>query len=180
MANSFSDRSRWTSRPPRPFPSSSPPLLSLYTTAKTLLSSCRCPQNSKINAFFFSPAEIVFSPPPKVSHSGSPRPPADQMLGKFVCLCRQLAKITLCLRCRFPHLLLRFCKQGPSTPPSYTVKMSGVRPVHSTLSSLFTPTIVASDFCAAAIGQETTVSSDCASSRLQTSWAELYCHIITP
>lgn len=61
-----------------------------------------------------------------------------------------------------------------------TLKMSSVRPCALGLSSLFTPTIVASDFCAAAIGQETTVSSDCASSRLETSWAELYCHIITP
>ena len=80
----------------------------------------------------------------------------------------------LCPRCRFPHLLLPFPANYVPTPPPPSPNLlelfqrCGQYPSRAlAVSSPFTPTTLASDFCAAAIGQETTVSSDCASSRLE-------------
>ncbi|KAK2914881.1 hypothetical protein Q8A73_005475 [Channa argus] len=78
-ANSSSDRSRWTSRPPKPFSTSLTPLLTLYTTAKLRLGSCGYP-TLPIQCIFSRDSFLSAS---KVSLSGSPRPPADQMLGRL-------------------------------------------------------------------------------------------------
>lgn len=77
-ANSFSDRSRWTSRPPRPFPSSFPPVLSLYTTTTFLPGSCGWPK-LPIQCIFFSSGDSFLSPPPN-----------------FVCAARPVLQQTRC------------------------------------------------------------------------------------
>lgn len=61
--NSFTDLPRWTSRPPKPFPSSSPPSLATLHDHRISLRLRWVPQTP--NSMHFSPAEIVFSPPPK-------------------------------------------------------------------------------------------------------------------
>lgn len=47
----------------------------------------------QFNAFFSSGDSFLSAS--KVSLCGSPRPPAHQMLGRFVCLCRQLDEASL-------------------------------------------------------------------------------------
>lgn len=138
--------------------------------------------DSQLNAFFSSGAKfslrlqsfsLRFSP-------SSSRPD----VGKLVDLCRQLARYHSCAGLNVPSpsiALLQTKLEWYTTFPNLfnLLKISNNRPVR-TVCALPSLPLVASDCCAAAIGQETTVSSDCASSRLQTSWAELYCHIITP
>lgn len=160
LANSFSGRSRWTSRPPRPFPSSFPPLLSL-SRPRSVSSVHVGARNSKIQRIFLWRRHF-FSPPPKLS---ADRPVLQQTRCWEACVSLQAALNTLCLDCSFPTFF-------PAN--QIFTKLLFTQPVHSLLSS---PSL---NLWAATIGQETTVISDCSSSRLQTGWAELRCHIITP
>lgn len=182
-ANSFSDRSRWTSCPPRPFLSSFRPLLSLYTHAKSLFGSCRCPR-LPIQRIFFSPAKILFFPPPKSLSLRLAPSSSSPDVGKFVCLCRQLTEYSLYALQGFfsPSIALLQTKSKHTAVPSlFKLKISSIRPVRSVSPLSHSHyTCLGLLWCNQPIGQETTVSSDCASSRLETSWAELYCHIITP
>lgn len=73
--------------------------------------------DSQFNAFF-SPAKIVFFPPPKSLSLRLAPSSSSPDVGKFVCLCRQLAEHSLYALQGFFHLLMRSCKQSPSTPPS--------------------------------------------------------------
>lgn len=132
-ANSFSDRSRWTSCPPRPFLSSFRPLLSLYTHAKSLFGSCRCPR-LPIQRIFFSPAKILFFPPPKSLSLRLAPSSSSPDVGKFVCLCRQLAEYSLYALQGFfsPSIALLQTKSKHTAVPSlFKLKISSIRPVRS-------------------------------------------------
>lgn len=131
----------------------------------------KTPQNS----MHFSPARIVCSL--RLQSFSLRLAPSSSTpdVGEVCVASAGSSPSALCLRCRFPQLLLLFSANYVPTPPPAPspnllelFQQCGQYPSRAlAVSSPFTPTTLAADFCAAPIGQETTVSSDCASSRLE-------------
>lgn len=169
LTNSFSDHSRWTRSPLRPFPKNS----CHFTRPPSLCSAHAGNLSSKFRAF--SPAEILLSPPPNFLTPA--RPVLQQQTRCWeVELCRQRAEMSLSAL-QVASLSATRVQMRHLTKLIYDLELS-IRSVQSPPASF--NILLASDFCVAAVGQETIFSSDCASSRLESSWAELHCHIITP
>lgn len=137
--------------------------------------------DSQFNAFFFS-SEDTFLSASKVSLS--PARPVLQLTRCWeVCVSLQAACwiLFVCTAGFFFHLLFYTKSKHTAVPSLFKLKISSIRPVRSVSPLSHSHyTCLRLLWCNQPIGQETTVSSDCASSRLETSWAELYCHIITP
>ncbi len=117
LANSFSDRSRWTSRPPRPFPSSFPPLSSTLQRPPNLFSPHVGATSSQIQCIFLQRRQFSLRLQ-SFSLRLAPSSSAPDV-GKFVCLCRQLAEYSLsALQVSSPSVAFMQTKSSYTTVPN--------------------------------------------------------------